>query len=164
MILIFAVDRNWSIGVDGDMLFKISSDLQRFKKITMGGILIMGRKTFESLPGSNPLPGRTNIVVTRNEDYKKDGIIVVNSIEEMDKKLEELNPENERKVFLIGGGDLVAQLIDRCSYANITKVDSSFEKWDTRIPNLDELGWKILSESEEKEESGLKYKYCEYER
>ncbi len=163
MNLIFAIDENWSIGVDGDMLFKISEDLQRFKKITMGGILIMGRKTFESLPDQKPLPGRTNIVVTRNPDYKRDGIIVVNSIEELDEKLEELNPNGDKEVFLIGGGELVQQMIGRCRKAHITKVAKCYDDWDTCIPNLDELpGWREIEVGEEKVEGDLVYKYCEY--
>ena len=69
MILLFAVDTNWNIGYKGALLVKISNDLKRFKKLTTGNIIIMGRKTFESLPGRKALPNRVNIVMTRDKDY-----------------------------------------------------------------------------------------------
>lgn len=167
MKLIFAVDKNWSIGVNGDMLVHLSNDLKRFKEITMGGILVMGRKTFESLPNQKPLPGRTSLVVTTNKDYRREGITVVNSLEELFKKLEEINPEKERQVFLIGGGNLVDQLIDKCDYAHITKIDHAFPDFDTAIPNLDKIGgWEVVSEGESltDEKTGYKYKHFDYKR
>lgn len=83
MILIFAVDNNWNIGYNGDMLFKISEDLKRFKEITVGNIIIMGRKTFESLPYKKALPNRINIIITRDKEYKGENIMVVNSLEQL---------------------------------------------------------------------------------
>ena len=83
MILLYAVDANWGIGYKNDLLVKISEDLKDFKKLTTGNIIIMGRKTFESLPDSKALPNRINIVITKDESYSREGIEVVNSIEEL---------------------------------------------------------------------------------
>lgn len=165
MKIIFAVDKNWSIGLKGDMLFHISTDLKRFKEITMGNILLMGRKTLDSLPNSKPLPGRTNIVVTRNKAYKNDPAIVVHSLDEAYDLIDNLNKDNDHDVFCIGGGNLVRQVFDKCDYAYITKMDKAYENWDTNIPNLDELDdWEIESESETMEFGEMKYKYVNYRK
>lgn len=165
MKLIFAVDKNWSIGMGGDVLFYISTDLKRFKEITMNNILLMGRRTLESLPGSKPLPGRTNIVLTRNESYQNPPALVVHSLEEAYDLIDTLNAEGKKEVFCIGGGNLVDQVLDKCDYAYITKVDKAFEAWDTEIPNLDQMNdWEIVKESEVMKDKDLSYKYVEYRR
>lgn len=149
MILIIAVDNNFSIGINGDMLFHLKTDLKRFKDITSGHIMIMGRKTLESLPNGNPLPDRTHIVLTRDKKYRNHDSIVVNHISEIMPKVKELNPNNEKEVFLIGGGDLVEQMLDECEYAYITKVDKSYQNFDTAIPNLEKLSnWELIEKSE----------------
>mgnify|MGYP002724181301 CR=1 FL=1 len=163
--MIFAVDRQWNIGYDGDMLFKISDDLQRFRRITMGNVLLMGRKTFVSLPGSRPLDGREHVVLTKDRDFSPDGVHIVHSIEEMDAKLKELTADG-RGIFLIGGGNLTAQLIDRVQKAHITKVDRIFLPADTMIPNLDTMeAFDITGASDKKvDANGLEYQYVDYER
>lgn len=148
MKIILAVDNNFSIGVDGDLLFHLKKDLKRFKEITEGNIMVMGRKTLESLPGGKPLPNRIHIVVTSNIDYKNGDAIVVNDIEEIDEKVKEINTDG-KEVFLIGGGNLIEQLLDKCQMAYITKVDKSYENFDTHIPNLDQLeNWELIDVSE----------------
>lgn len=165
MILLFAVDNNWNIGYKGDLLVKISTDLKRFKKLTTGNIIIMGRKTFESLPNKKALPNRINIVMTRNKDYTSDDIIVVTSVEELIKTLKEINPENEMENYLIGGGNICRSLMPYCSKAYITKVFKAFEKADTSMPNLDEDNtWKIEKTSEIYSQDGLDYQYVDYIR
>lgn len=165
MKIIFAVDKNWSIGYKGDMLVHIPTDLKRFKKKTTGNILVMGRKTLESLPGGKPLPSRESIVLTRNKDYDNPPAHVVGSMEEAEEVIKTLNPKGEKEVFLIGGGNLVSQYLNLCDYAYITKIDKAYEKYDTSIPNLDELDdWEVVSESETLKEDGLEYKYVEYRR
>lgn len=163
--MIFAVDRQWNIGYDGDMLFKISDDLQRFRRITMGNVLLMGRKTFVSLPGSRPLDGREHVVLTRDRDFSPDGVHIVHSIEEMDAKLKKMTADG-RGIFLIGGGNLTAQLIDRVQKAHITKVDRIFLPADTMIPNLDTMeAFDITGASDKKvDANGLEYQYVDYER
>lgn len=146
MILIFAVDKNFSIGIDGDMLFYLKEDLSRFKKITSGHIMVMGRKTLESLPGGKPLKNRTNIVLTRDKSYLKEGALVVNDLSKLDQIIDKTRKESQ-EVFLIGGGDLVAQLLNKCHKAYITYLDKEFSEFDTKIPNLDELeNWQMIEE------------------
>lgn len=165
MKMIFAVDDNWNIGYDGDMLFKISKDLQRFKMFTENNIIIMGRKTFESLPDSKALPNRINIVISRDKEYSAEDIIVVHSIEELFPLLDKINPDKEMEEFLIGGGNLTHQMLGSCKEAYITKVNKSFHMSDTLIPNLDkDNNWKIVKESETEYQDDLEYKYVDYVR
>lgn len=165
MILIFAVDNNWNIGYDGDLLYKISEDLKRFRRLTEGNIIIMGRRTFESLPDKKALPNRINIVITRDKEYKAEGAIVINSLEELFPLLKELNPNNEMENFIIGGGEIAKQTIYYCNKAYITKIFKFFENADTFIPNLDLLDdWKIVKESQVYKQDDLEYKYVDYIR
>ena len=163
MILIFAVDENWNIGIDGGMLTSIPDDLTRFRLITEGNIVLMGRKTLEAIPGQNPLPDRINILITRNKDYKKEGFHIINSLEELPILLEEINPHNKMKVFVTGGGSITAQLFSQCNRAYITKILRKFERADTNIPNLDlEDRWVVEKESEVFTFEDLQYKYVDY--
>lgn len=165
MILLFAVDNNWNIGFEGDVLYKISEDLKRFKRLTVGNIAIMGRKTFESLPESKALPDRLNVVITRDKSYIADDIIVVHSTEELLAKLEELNPKGIMKYYCIGGGNIGRQLMPYCNKAAITKIYESFEKADTSLPNLDlDDEWEIERESEIYNHEGINYQYLDYKR
>lgn len=165
MILIFAVDENWGLGVDGGMLTEIRGDLQRFKELTSGNIVIMGRKTLEAIPGQEPLPDRINIIVTRQEDFQEEGFYRLNDLKDIHKLLEELNPENEKKVFVTGGGSVATQLLPLCNKAYITKILKDYDNIDTYAPNLDLLpDWSKIKESEIHREDGLKYKYVDYVR
>lgn len=165
MILIFAVDNNWNIGFGGGMLAEIKEDLKRFKRITEGHIVIMGRKTLEAIPGQKPLSNRINIVVTRNKKFNKEGFYVINDLKDLDSLLKKINPNNKRKVFVTGGGSVVSQLLDNCNKAYITKILKSFRDADTSIPNLDlEEDWEIVRESEVYYQNDLPYKYVDYIR
>ena len=165
MILIFAVDGNWKIGYKGYMLAEIREDLKRFREITEGHIVIMGRRTLEALPEQKPLPNRINILITRNKDYKKEGFLIVNSMEDLFPLLKGINPDKERKVFVTGGGTIARQLLLFCNKAYITKIFKDFQKADTFIPNLDlDEQWEQTRESEVYNQEDLYYKYLEYER
>lgn len=165
MKLIFAVDKNYSIGYEGEMLFHLRKDLKRFREITLGNILIMGRKTLESLPHSKALEGRINIVLTRDGDYFKENTIVLHSIDQIGPLLEEINGDGKKEVFLIGGGNLVKQLYDSCTYAYITEVDKEYKDYDTKIPNISkDPNWIRVSESDLHRENDLTYRYVEYKR
>lgn len=165
MKMIFAVDESWNIGYDGDMLFKISEDLQRFRRLTETNIIIMGRKTFESLPDQKALTNRINIVITRDANYSAEDILVVTSIDELFQLLKEINPDNEMVNFVIGGGNIAHQLLQYCNYAYITKVLRSFDSTDTLIPNLDEdQDWVVISESQYYMQDDLMYNYVDYIR
>lgn len=165
MKLIFAIDNNWNIGYDGGMLFKISEDLKRFRALTETNIIIMGRKTFESLPDRKALPNRINIVITRDKEYKADNAITVTSLEELFPLVERLNPDNKMEVFVIGGGNIATQMMEYCNYAYITKVNKTFDISDTLIPNLDkDENWKVVKESDTDYQDDLEYKYVDYSR
>lgn len=165
MILVFAVDGNWNIGYEGDLLLKISEDLKRFRRITINNIIIMGRKTFESLPGSKALDSRINIVVTRKEGYNPPNTIVVNSIEDLLEKLEEINPDNKMQNYFIGGGILADYVMKYCKQGHITKIFKNFEKADTSLHNLDEdKNWRVVGTSDVYYQDDVGYQYLEYVR
>ena len=165
MILIFAVDNNWNIGYDGDLLYKISEDLKRFRSLTENNVIIMGRRTFESLPDKKALPNRINIIITRDTEYKAEGGTVINSLEELFPLLKRVNPNNEMENFVIGGGNIAKQMISYCNRAYITKIFEAFEDADTFIPNLDLIDdWEKSNESEVYSQDDLHYKYVDYIR
>lgn len=143
---IFAVDQNWNIGYRGDLLVRIPEDLQRFKEMTWGQILLMGRKTFMSLAGGKPLPGRVHIVLTQQEDFSCDGVYVVSSKEEAKELISRLLKEEKREVFLIGGGHVASQFLEETEEAYITHVEAVFPA-DTCIPNLLEEGFHVRERS-----------------
>jgi dihydrofolate reductase len=107
MKLIVAAARDWGIGNKGQLLFNVPEDMEFFKNTTMNKVVVMGRKTLLSLPGGNPLKNRTNIVLTSDVNFKKEGCIIVNSIEAL---FDEIKNFNSDDVFLIGGGNLYNQL------------------------------------------------------
>ncbi|MBR5230515.1 MAG: dihydrofolate reductase [Firmicutes bacterium] len=161
MNMIVAADKNWGIGRNGDLLTNLPGDLKYFKERTLGKVVVMGRKTLESLPGGKPLPGRTNIVLTGNRDFVQEGCTVVHSIEEMRAECSKYEPDN---VMLIGGAMLYNLLMEECESLFITKMDGEFEA-DVFIKNADELSdYKIVWQSEIQEENGIKYQFLEYKR
>lgn len=139
MKLIVNADRNWGIGKNGTLLLHIPQDMQRFKALTMGNTVVMGRKTLESLPGGKPLPGRKNVVLTRNKNYRADGVTICHSVDEV----KALGGE----VFVIGGGEIYALLMNECDTAYITRTDIDGGA-DTFMPPLSDE-WELL-ECEEK--------------
>lgn len=160
MNLIAAVDRNWAIGKNGNLLVSIPEDMKLFRSETTGKVVVMGRKTLESFPGGNPLKNRTNIVITGNSDYIKEGVTVCHSVEEA---LEELKKYEDEDIYIIGGESIYRQFLPYCSTAHITKIDFAYEA-DTYFPNLDEDGnWKVTESSEEKTYFDLEYYFLKYE-
>ena len=133
--IIVAVAENGVIGSDNQMPWHISEDLRRFKAVTTGHPVIMGRKTFESL--GRPLPNRTNVVITRNPSYKVDGATVVGSLDEA----LALFP-GDGEVFVIGGGEIYRQAMDIADRLYITRVGTEFEG-DTRFPEIDDSRWRV---------------------
>ena len=137
--LIAAVAENGVIGRDNDMPWKLSSDLKRFKALTLGKPVVMGRKTFESI--GRPLPGRPNIVVTRNPDFSAEGIEVVSSLDAALDLAKRLAAEEEvDEVMVIGGGALYADAIAHADRLYITRVHAAPEG-DTRFPEIDPAIW-----------------------
>ena len=132
MDAIVSVTADWGIGRDGSLLVRNRADMKRFKELTMGGNVIMGRKTFESLPGG-PLTGRKNIVLTRSRDFAAEGVEVARSIDEA----LEMADTHGGRTWLIGGASLYEQFIDICDEAYVTDHDCVLEA-DAYFPNLDE--------------------------
>lgn len=135
--MIVAVAENGVIGNDNQLIWRLSDDLKNFKRLTTGNIIIMGRKTFDSI--GKPLPNRTSIVVTRNKDLKIPGCEVVNSIEEALKVASRLQTEMQ-KVFIIGGENIYRQTLDMTSTIYYTKVFAS-PTGDAFFPELS-TDWK----------------------
>ena len=155
--LIVAVSQNGVIGKDNDLIWHLPKDMKFFKDTTMGHHVIMGRKNFESIPHKfRPLPNRTNIVITRQSDYKAEDSIVVNSVEEA-LKVAKSNGENE--AFIIGGGQiyklsLESNLIDRIY---LTRIHQSFDG-DTFFPELSS-DWEEIKREDCFKDDNHKYDY-----
>ena len=161
MNIIVAADQNWAIGKDNKLLISIPADMKFFRTTTTGKVVVMGRKTLESFPGGQPLKKRTNIVLTRDKNYKVKDAIVVHSIEEV---LEELKKYDSEDVYVIGGDSIYSQMLPYCDTAHVTKIDFAYEA-DSWFPNLDEdPEWKIAEESEEQTYFGLEYTFVKYVR
>lgn len=160
MDLIVAVDNNWAIGNKGNLLVSIPEDHKFFRQTTMGGVVILGRKTLAGFPNGLPLTGRDNIIFSRNEDYKVKGATVVHSKEEL---FETLKAYKDRQIFVIGGGTIYEMLLPYCKYAYVTKIDYAYQA-DTYFPNLDKIeNWKMIDESDEKTCFSIEYTFQKYE-
>ena len=166
MNIIVAVDNHWGIGNNGELLYHIKEDMKRFKKLTMGKCVIMGRKTFESLPDKKPLSGRTNIILTSDMNYKVEGAIVVHSIEELKKETYKFKKED---AILIGGESLYNQLLTYCDQIFLTLItpanpndrkisDSIFPDIDNN-PNWD---WTYKDDIEYDEDNDVNYQFITY--
>ena len=161
MNMIVAVDKHWAIGSRGQLLVSIPHDQKRFREITLGKVIVMGRKTFESLPGGQPLYGRTNVVLSRDESYRVKGATVCHSLEEA---LELLEAYPSEDIYIIGGGSIYEQFLPYCERAEVTWIDFAYAA-DTRFPNLEELpDWEMTEESDEQTYFDLCYTYRTYEK
>ena len=134
--MVVAMDKNRLIGRDGALPWHMPADLKHFKAVTMGKPIVMGRKTYESI--GRPLPGRTNIVVTRNPDYAATGCLTSNSLESA---LESAG--NVPEVMNIGGAELFGQALEQTQRIYMTRIDAEFEG-DTWFPDFDMAQWQIL--------------------
>lgn len=160
MNAIVVVDENWAIGKNGGLLVHLPGDLKYYKKRTIGKHIIIGRKTLESFPGGKPLPGRTNIVVTRDGDFKKEGCVVCHSVEEA---VQAAGAYPEEDVFVAGGAEIYREFFDLCDTFYVTKIYEAFEA-DRFFPNLDEDDFRITWESEMQQENGIEYRFFKYVR
>ena len=161
MNLIVCVDKNWAIGKDGKLLCHLKEDMKYFREHTIGKVVVMGRSTLESLPNGEPLPDRTNIVLTRKEDFAKDGVTVVHDMEEL---LEELNKYAPDDIMIIGGASVYNEMMDMCDILYVTRIEHEFDA-DTFIRDIDRCpNFKVVWTSDEIEEKGLKYRFYEYRR
>ncbi len=159
MNLIVAVDNNWGIGKGGTQTLVIPEDRRHFRELTDGSTVIVGRRTLLDFPGGQPLPGRNNIVLSRNADLKIDGATVARSLDDLFKLIEDLPPN---KVFVIGGDSVFKMLLPYCTYAYITKLDAAPES-DVFFPNLDESDdWFPEQDGTVKEYNGIRYSFLRY--
>ena len=158
MDLIVAVYEDWGIGKDGTQPVALTADRKFFWETTRGATVIAGRKTVADFPGQKPLPGRTNLVLTK-QNIEVPGFTVCHSPEEA----VALSAVAE-KVFVIGGGSIYRQMLPMCEKAYITKVHCKIQS-DTYFPNLDEdPQWKMKEVLQSGEEDGIFYEMCLYER
>jgi dihydrofolate reductase len=156
---ILSADMNWGIGYKGKLLARIPEDMAFFKKMTSGKVVVMGRGTFESLPGMQPLKDRVNIVLTRHGNYDERGIIICRSIDELFPELKKYPPGD---IFIIGGESIFALLLPYCSEAYVTRIDREFEA-DRHFPDLDAMkNWKLISESGRNVFNGVEYRFLKY--
>ena len=158
MKLILAVDENWGIGRDNEMLFHIKKDLKHFKDTTYGNIVIMGRNTYESI--GQALPGRKNIVLTRNPDYEAKNVEVFNNPDDVLAYIK----GSEKEVFVIGGAEIVDIFLPYIDEAIITKIKAEKDA-DTYLHNFDQdKNFKLVSKSCNYEENGINFSYVTYRR
>lgn len=135
--IIAAASQNNALGKDNKLIWHLSDDLKRFKKITLDGYIIMGRKTFESLPGI--LPKRIHIVISRNSEFQPEGIVVVRNLEQA----LEMIP-SDKEAFVVGGGEIYKQTINIADKIELTRVHHHFEA-DTFFPEIDQNKWELAS-------------------
>ncbi len=161
MNLIVAVDANWGIGCDGQLLANIPGDMKYFKETTMNKVVVMGRKTLESLPNRRGLPKRVNYVLTSNPTFEAERCITVNSEEAL---MEELSQYDSEDVFIIGGESLYRHFYRKCDKLYVTKMNARLGA-DRFMVNLDEEpDFRVAWESDLHEENDIEYRFVIYEK
>ena len=158
MNLIVAVYDDWGIGRDGTQPVALSADRKFFRATTKGAMVIVGRRTIEDFPGRQPLPGRVNVALTRQE-MEIPGFIVAHSPEEASALA-----QTAEKAFVIGGGSIYEQMLPFCDTAYVTKVRANPGS-DTFFPNLEQdSAWELAEVLQSGEENGIGYEMCLYRR
>ena len=158
---IVAVDKNWGIGYNGDLLEHIPEDLKRFKAITTGNIVVMGRKTWDSLP-KKPLPDRMNVIITSNTSDK---IMGTNHQFVNWETIMDIILKDKSNIFIIGGGQIYHQLLPYCDRVYVTKIYKEHNNVDTYFPNLDNMEeWTPAVSSQIFEYKDFTYQFYEYDR
>lgn len=158
--LIVAVSRNGVIGTHGKLPWRLPEDLQHFKALTLGKPIIMGRKTWESLP-KKPLPGRANIVVTRDRNYRADGAFVAHTFDEALAKAHAAKPD---EIMVIGGEAIFAAALPLATRVYLTAIERDYEG-DARMPLIDRRIFdEIACDGPHRTEAGLGYSFLTLER
>lgn len=159
---IVVVDKNWAIGGNNELLTHLPKDLKRFKEITLGRTVIMGRKTLESLPGGRPLKDRKTIILTKDKNYKNDLVFIANSISEALLLSDVVNNED---TFVCGGGQIYMHMFPLLSEILVTKIHFEFSNVDTYFPNLNlNNEWEKIVLKEKIEDNGFLTDYLLYRR
>lgn len=163
---IVAVDENWGIGFNGELLEKIPEDMKWFRLLTHERTILMGRKTWDSLP-EKPLLDRLNLVITRGE-RKFDNMTVFINMEEAKVRAREAAKDHDDEWFVIGGGQIYKELLPFCDRVYVTKIFKSHDNVDTYFPNLDEPEewntWKVVHQSKTKVYNDIMYQFWIYDR
>lgn len=149
--LIVAMASNRAIGLNNEMPWHLSADLKKFKKITMGSPILMGRKTFESI--GRPLPGRQNIIISRNKDYQQPGCLVFKSIEEAIASCQQ-----QDEIFIIGGATFYQAALPLADKLYLTEINKSFTA-DTFFPVIDRNDWKELTREDISDDPTVDFSY-----
>ncbi len=159
MKLIVAVDPQWGIGCNGELLAMIPGDMKYFKEKTIGKVVVMGRGTFESLPGRKPLKDRINIVLTKRGQLDYEGIIICHSLAELFVALSKYKGDD---VFIIGGESIYKQCMPYCSEAYITKIGKEYQA-NKHFPNLDNRQeWKCVEVGSLQSYKDIDFKFTIY--
>jgi len=169
MNLIVAVDSQWGIGYQDRLLFRIKEDQQRFKALTVGKTVILGRRTLETFPGGRPLGDRTNIIFTRSPTFSADPALVCHSLAELKLLLRSMPADD---IFVIGGSSVYQLLLPYCRLAYVTRIDCR-RPADCYFPDLGRLpGWELVSCEDHQADNArvngipepvpLKFSYCLY--
>ncbi|MCB8815650.1 dihydrofolate reductase [Desulfosporosinus shakirovi] len=159
MKAIAAVDLNWGIGYRGNLLKRIPDDMKFFKQMTLGKVVIMGRETFESLPGQEPLKDRVNIVLSKSERFDNERVILCRSLDELYSELEKYDTDD---VFVVGGESVYSQLLASCTEAYVTKIEEKYVA-DKYFVNLDKnKAWKLVSATNLQNHENIGYKFVKY--
>jgi len=154
--IIVAVSENNVIGKNNDLPWHLPADMKFFKETTMGHCVVMGRKNYESIPDKyRPLEGRTNIVVTRQKDFKAEGTVISHSIGDA---IQIARDKNETECFIIGGGEIFSQSIKLCDRIYLTRIHNYFEG-DVHFPELDSSHWKEISRKDVPADEKNKYSF-----
>ena len=157
MKAIVAVDENWAIGCRGQLLFRISADLKRFKELTLGRPVILGRKTLSTFPGGRPLPGRRNLILSRDPSFTVEGGEVFSDVPRLLKA-------GIDDAAVIGGGEIYKEFLEFCDTVYVIKVLTA-RPADIWFPNLDaDPAWEKTEEGPILEENGLSFRYVTYAR
>lgn len=163
---IVAVDNNWGIGFNGDLLEHIPEDLKYFKELTSGYTVVMGRKTWDSLP-KRPLPNRYNYIITHNPP-EMPAINVIGHLSvcmTMEYLKEKILTQDDRETFIIGGGQIYKELLPYCDRVYVTKIFKNHLDVDTYFPNLDEMDdWTPIARSSIHNYKDLTYQFWQYDR
>ncbi|MCM3162995.1 dihydrofolate reductase [Metabacillus litoralis] len=157
--LLVAMDTNRLIGKDNQLPWHLPQDLAYFKKTTLNHKIVMGRKTFESI--GRPLPGRVNIIVTRDQNYSQEGCLVLHSIED----IKELSEQTEEEIFVIGGAEIFQQILPYSDRLYITHIHHEFEG-DTYFPKTNEEEWEMVKSEKgiRDEKNPFDYEFVVYEK
>lgn len=154
IVLVLAMADNGVIGDGGSIPWRISDDMKRFKALTMGKPIVMGRKTWESFP-RRPLPGRTNIVITHNRDYRSDGAVVVHSLGEA---LERAKAESPTEIAVVGGAEIYRAALPLAGRIELTEVHLD-AKGDVILAPFDKTVWRETTREEQVTPDGLRYSF-----